>query len=261
MADLVRHAIGVDLVDVALRFALGEPVPDEVARPRFQQPLAIRFLTADPGPLPTGPRHADRHPRAGALGRGVVQADTYLQVGETIRPGAARRRPARLRDRDRRHERRGARPRGGGGAAARRGGRRRELRLRPRALPRARSTAAQAGGYRFADFDGAPRARRPDPAPRRRPLARRGACAMAELEARGRRRVDVLPDDASRSSTTSTRARASRAIARLRELGHRVAPHAVYPNVDARRALRSGRRLAQPRSRVHARADRRRGST
>ena len=50
MADLVRHATGVDLVDVALRFALGEPVPDEVARPRFQQPLAIRFLTAEPGP-------------------------------------------------------------------------------------------------------------------------------------------------------------------------------------------------------------------
>ena len=54
MADLVRHATGVDLVEVALRFALGEPVPDEVARPRFQQPLAIRFLTAEPGPLPTG---------------------------------------------------------------------------------------------------------------------------------------------------------------------------------------------------------------
>ena len=50
MADLVRHATGVDLVDIALRFALGEPVPDDVARPPFQQPLAIRFLTAEPGP-------------------------------------------------------------------------------------------------------------------------------------------------------------------------------------------------------------------
>src|SRR6478735_7035282 len=30
MADLVRHAVGVDLVEVALRFALGEPVLDEV---------------------------------------------------------------------------------------------------------------------------------------------------------------------------------------------------------------------------------------
>ncbi len=86
MADLVRHAVGVDLVDVALRQALGEDVPDELALPRFSQPLAIRFLTASPGPLPTG-----RVVRVGSLepvlsAEGVVQADTYLQVGETIRP-------------------------------------------------------------------------------------------------------------------------------------------------------------------------------
>ena len=86
MADLVRHATGVDLVEVALRFALGEPVTDEVARPQFSQPLAIRFLTAEPGPLPTG-----RVTRIGSLepvlaADGVVQAATYLQVGETIRP-------------------------------------------------------------------------------------------------------------------------------------------------------------------------------
>ena len=86
MADLVRHAVGVDLVDIALRQALGEDVPDEIARPRFSQPLAIRFLTAEPGPLPTG-----RVTAIGDLGpvldsEGVVQADVYLQVGETIRP-------------------------------------------------------------------------------------------------------------------------------------------------------------------------------
>jgi biotin carboxylase len=86
MADLVRHAVGVDLVEVAFRQALGEEVPDEVALPRFSQPLAIRFLTAEPGPLPTG-----RVTRIGSLepvlaAEGVVQADTYLQVGETIRP-------------------------------------------------------------------------------------------------------------------------------------------------------------------------------
>ena len=86
MADLVRHAVGVDLVEIALRQALGEDVPDEIALPRFQQPLAIRFLTASPGPLPTG-----RVVRIGPLepvlsAPGVVQADTYLQVGETIRP-------------------------------------------------------------------------------------------------------------------------------------------------------------------------------
>jgi biotin carboxylase len=86
MADLVRHAVGIDLVEVALLQALGEPVPDELALPQFQQPLAIWFLTAEPGPLPTG-----RVVHVGALDRvlsaeGVVQAETYLQVGETIRP-------------------------------------------------------------------------------------------------------------------------------------------------------------------------------
>ena len=86
MADLVRHAVGVDLVEVALRQALGEDAPDGVALPQFRQPLAIRFFTASPGPLPTG-----RVTRIGTLDRvlaaeGVVQADTYLQLGETIRP-------------------------------------------------------------------------------------------------------------------------------------------------------------------------------
>ena len=86
MADLVRHAVGVDLVELALRFALGEDVPDEVALPRFSQPLAIRFLTAAPGPLPTG-----RVTRIGSLDAvlacdGIVQAETYLTEGETIRP-------------------------------------------------------------------------------------------------------------------------------------------------------------------------------
>jgi len=86
MADLARHAVGVDLFEVAVRQALGEPVPDALARPQAQQPLAIRFLTASPGPLPTG-----RVTAIGSLDRvlaapGVVQAETYLQVGETIRP-------------------------------------------------------------------------------------------------------------------------------------------------------------------------------
>src|SRR6188768_1514012 len=86
MADLVRHAIGVDLVEIALRQALGEPVPDELVAPTRTQPLAIRFLTAEPGPLRTG-----RVVRIGSLepmlsAPGVVQAETYLVEGETIRP-------------------------------------------------------------------------------------------------------------------------------------------------------------------------------
>jgi biotin carboxylase len=86
MADLAAHAVGVDLVQVALLQALGEPVADELVRPRFAQPLAIRFLTAEPGPLPTG-----RVESVSGLERvlafpGVVQADVFLTAGETIRP-------------------------------------------------------------------------------------------------------------------------------------------------------------------------------
>jgi biotin carboxylase len=86
MADLVRFAVGVDLIDVQIRMALGEDLPDELVHARFKQPLAIRFFTAEPGPLPTG-----RVKRIGPLDKllafpGVVQADVYLQVGETIRP-------------------------------------------------------------------------------------------------------------------------------------------------------------------------------
>jgi biotin carboxylase len=86
MADLVRHAVGVDLVAVQLRMALGDDLPDELVLPRFRQPLAIRFLTAAPGPLQPG-----KVIRVGSLEKvlafpGVVQAETYLEPGEVIRP-------------------------------------------------------------------------------------------------------------------------------------------------------------------------------
>ena len=86
--------------------------------PRFRQPLAIRFLTAEPGPLPTGRVTRDRLARQGArVSRASCRPTTYLAVGETIRP-------VRL-DGDRRgyviaiarHEPRGARARRGGRAA------------------------------------------------------------------------------------------------------------------------------------------------
>ena len=86
MADLARHAVGVDLVEIALLQALGEEVPDDVALPRFSQPLAIRFLTASPGPLPTGTVTEIGSLEKVSAFPGVVQADVYLSVGETIRP-------------------------------------------------------------------------------------------------------------------------------------------------------------------------------
>ena len=88
MADLVRHGVGVDLVRIALHQALGRPVPDELVVRRFRQRLAIKFLTAEPGPLPTGVVR-----RVGSLTEalaqpGVVQAGSYIEIGETIRPVA-----------------------------------------------------------------------------------------------------------------------------------------------------------------------------
>src|SRR5438045_5886166 len=83
---LALHAVGVDLVEIALLQALGLDVPDELVTPRFQKPLAIRFLTAQPGPLPTGKVRS-----VGPLDKvlafpGVVLADVFLEQGETIRP-------------------------------------------------------------------------------------------------------------------------------------------------------------------------------
>lgn len=86
MADLVRHAVGVDLVEVALRFALGEPVPDELCRPKFRQPVAIRFFTAQPGPLPVGRVRSAANLDKVLAAPGVVQAESYIVPGEVIRP-------------------------------------------------------------------------------------------------------------------------------------------------------------------------------
>jgi biotin carboxylase len=86
MADLARHATGVDLLEIAIRQALGEEVPDEVARPRFQQPLAIRFLTSSPGPLPGGKVKSVGSLEPVLAVPGVVQADVFIVPGETIRP-------------------------------------------------------------------------------------------------------------------------------------------------------------------------------
>jgi biotin carboxylase len=86
MDAVARYGVGVDLVEIALRQALGQEVPDELVEPKKQQPMAISFLTAEPGPLPTG-KLVDVSGLDKVLAfPGVVEADLYLQAGETIRP-------------------------------------------------------------------------------------------------------------------------------------------------------------------------------
>jgi cysteine synthase A len=86
MGELVRIATGVDLVEVAVRQALGADVSEVLARPRLAQPLAIRFLTSGPGPLAAGVVTRVGGLDAVLAAPGVVQAETYLQPGETVRP-------------------------------------------------------------------------------------------------------------------------------------------------------------------------------
>jgi biotin carboxylase len=86
MAEHLRHALGIDLLEIALRLALGERVTEEHVRARFERPVAIRFLTAQPGTLTPG-----RVTRVGSLddvlaSPGVVDAEVFSVVGETIRP-------------------------------------------------------------------------------------------------------------------------------------------------------------------------------
>jgi biotin carboxylase len=86
MDAVARYGVGVDLIEIALLQALGRPVPDELVAAKTQQPMAISFLTAEPGPLPTG-----KLVRASGLERvqafpGVVEAELYFREGETINP-------------------------------------------------------------------------------------------------------------------------------------------------------------------------------
>jgi hypothetical protein len=53
---------------------------------RFHRPLAISFLTASPGILPTGTVTSINGLDRVRASPGVLQADIYTQIGETIRP-------------------------------------------------------------------------------------------------------------------------------------------------------------------------------
>ena len=86
MADLARHAVGIDVVEIALRQALGDDVPDELVRPQFDRPLAIRFLTASPGPLPVGQVLSVGPLDDARAATGVLDVDVFIEKGEVIRP-------------------------------------------------------------------------------------------------------------------------------------------------------------------------------
>jgi biotin carboxylase len=86
MGAVAEIGTGVDLVDLQVRLALGEEIPNALVRPRIEQPLAISFLTASPGPLPTGRVRSVGPLELARAAPGVVQAETYIEVGETIRP-------------------------------------------------------------------------------------------------------------------------------------------------------------------------------
>ena len=90
--------------------------------------------------------------------------------------------------------------------------------------------AAQAGGYRFAFFEGSPEAGtvilRHDV-----DLSLDAALRMAELEADAGARATYFLMTGSVFYNLGSHEGES-AIARLRELGHRVGLHAVYPRVD-----------------------------
>jgi len=86
MDEVPRLGVGIDLLEIALRQALGEPVPEDLVTPFWQQPLAIRFLTAEPGQLPTGVvRSVGPLDKARAF-PGIERVDTWIEPGETIRP-------------------------------------------------------------------------------------------------------------------------------------------------------------------------------
>jgi hypothetical protein len=90
--------------------------------------------------------------------------------------------------------------------------------------------SARAGGYRFATFDGAPAAGdvilRHDV-----DLALDAAVRMAELEAEAGAVATYFLMTRSVFYNLAS-AEGERAVARLRELGHRVGHHAVYPHID-----------------------------
>ena len=121
MADLVRHAVGVDLVEIALRQALGEEVGTS-SRCRSSCSRSRSASSPRAGAAPYGTSPLDRKPRPGPRGRGSRSGRHVPRGGRDDPAGAPGRRPARLRDRGRETRRGGdATGRPGSGAADGRG--------------------------------------------------------------------------------------------------------------------------------------------
>jgi biotin carboxylase len=88
MDQVASRAVGVDLVEIALKQALGEDIADDLIRHRFEQPLAISFLTAEPGPLPVGRVRAVTGLERVRAFPGVEEIEVFLQPGDRIEPVA-----------------------------------------------------------------------------------------------------------------------------------------------------------------------------
>ncbi len=86
MADIALHGVGVDLLEIVLRSALGDPVPDAIALPRFEQPTVVRFMTGPPGTLPVGHVATVEGVDRALASPGIVEAGSWLLPGEEIRP-------------------------------------------------------------------------------------------------------------------------------------------------------------------------------
>ena len=111
-AELCEAALGVDLNELALAAALGEPIPPQVLAPLEPAGGAVtRFLTAPPGEL----RAVEGVDEALAV-EGVARVRIYRDAGLALRRAAHRLGPRRRGAGGRRQ------PRAGAGAGRRRGG-------------------------------------------------------------------------------------------------------------------------------------------
>jgi biotin carboxylase len=86
MDQIARLGTGIDLIEVSVRQALGEDLTNGLVRRSVDRPVAISFLTASPGPLPTGTVLSLGGLERARSSPGVVDAQLFLAPGDAIRP-------------------------------------------------------------------------------------------------------------------------------------------------------------------------------